>query len=101
MLVYCVEPTVVKSPQVYFTDCMSKYRQLLKCKYEILDLISIDENSVSDYINLTLVKIDEQGKTTTTKNKRGDIISLSEALNVEGEEKKVILIKGDPGKFNG
>ena len=100
LLVYYVELTVDNSPQLHFNDSMSKYRQLLKCKYELLDLVSIDENfscSATDYFDLTLVKIDRQGRTTSTENRRGDIITLSEALDVEEEKKKIILIKGDPG----
>ena len=79
---------------------MSKYCQYLKGRYRSLELISIDEQldcSSSKYVSLTLVKIDRQGRTTSTENRRGDSITLSEALDVEGEIKKVILIKGDPG----
>ena len=79
---------------------MSKYCQYLKSRYRSLELICIDEQldcSSSKYVSLTLVKIDRQGRTTSTENRRGDSVTLSEALDVEGEIKKVIVIKGDPG----
>ena len=79
---------------------MSKYRQFLKYKYEVLDLISIDENlncSASHYINLTVAKVNGQGETTFYDYKTGNLSTLSEVLDVEGERKKVILFKGDPG----
>ena len=79
---------------------MSKYCQYLKARYRSLGLICIDEQldcSSSKYVGLTLVKIDRQGRTTSTENRRGDSVTLSEALDVEGEIKKVIVIKGDPG----
>jgi len=44
-----------------------------------------------------LIRIDDQGKTITSKNKRSDIVTLLEALDIEGVKKKVVLIKGDPG----
>jgi len=43
------------------------------------------------------VKIDRQRRTTSIENRRGDNVTLSEALDVKEEIKKVILIKGDPG----
>ena len=79
---------------------MSRYQRFLQSKYRSLELISIDEQldcSSSKYVSLTLVKIDRQGRTTSTENRRGDSVTLSEALDVEGEIKKVILIKGGPG----
>jgi len=79
---------------------MRRYREYLECKYESLELTSIDEKlncSALEYINLTLVKVDEQGRHLSEEDKRSDTVTLSEALDVEGEKKKVILIKGDPG----
>ena len=79
---------------------MSTYRKFLQSKYKSLELVSIDEQldcSSSKYVSLTLVKIDRQGRTTSTENRRGDSVTLSEAIDVKGEHKKVILIKGDPG----
>ena len=79
---------------------MSTYRKFLQSKYKSLELISIDEQldcSSSKYVSLTLVKIDGQGRATSTENRRGDNVTLSEALDVEEEIKKVVLIKGDPG----
>ncbi|XP_065917658.1 protein NLRC3-like [Dysidea avara] len=88
------------SHQSHLSHHMRKYCQYLKGRYRSLELICIDEQldcSSSKYVSLTLVKIDRQGRTTSTENRRGDSITLSEALGVEGEIKKVILIKGDPG----
>ena len=70
---------------------MSKYQQFLKTKYQSLELISIDEQldcSSSKYITLTLSKVDCRGRTSSTENRRGDSVTLSEALDVEGEQKK-------------
>jgi len=89
-----------KINQSQLSDHMSTYRKFLQSKYKSLELISIDEQldcSSSKYVSLTLVKIDRQGRPTSTENRRGDSVTLSAALNVEGEVKKVILIKGDPG----
>ena len=88
----------VNRPQL--SHHMSTYRKFLQNKYKSLELVSIDEQldcSSSKYVSLTLVKIDRQGRTTSTENRRGDNVTLSEALDVEGEIKKVILIKGGPG----
>ena len=96
---YCLGTTVTRCPQAYFTECMSKYRQFLQCKYEALDMVSIDEYlncSASCYINLTIVKIDRQGN-AHEDYKTGNLSALSEALDVKGEKKKVVLFKGDPG----
>ena len=85
--------------QLQLSDHMTKYRKFLQSKYRSLELISIDEQlncSSSKYVDLTLQKIDTQGR-TTYKNRKGDIVALSEALDVEGEIKKVIVIKGGPG----
>ena len=84
---------------------MRRYREYLECKYESLELTSIDEKlscSALEYINLTLVKVDKQKRNLSEEDllqekKRGYTVTLSEALDVEGEKKKVILIKGDPG----
>ncbi|XP_065918383.1 protein NLRC5-like isoform X2 [Dysidea avara] len=92
--------STVKSCQPSLSHHMRRYREYLEYKYESLELTSIDEKlncSALEYINLTLVKIDEQERNLSEEDKRGDTVTLSEALNVEGEKKKVILIKGDPG----
>ena len=94
--VLCIGVGKINQPQL--SHHMSTYRKFLQSKYKSLKLISIDEQldcSSSKYVSLTLVKIDRQGRTTSTENRRGDSVTLSEALDV-GEE-KVILIKGDPG----
>ena len=101
-MVLCTGVITGTSSQSHLSDHMRKYGQYLKDRYRSLELISIDEQffldcSSSKYITLSLVKIDKQGRTTTTENRRGDSVTLSEALDVEGEIKKVILIKGDPG----
>ena len=99
-IVVCVGVITGISSQSHLSHHMSKYCQYLKGRYRSLELISIDEQldcSSSKYVSLTLVKIDRQGRTTSTENRRGDSVTLSEALDVEGETKKVILIKGDPG----
>ena len=97
--IYCICIGVDKINQPQLSHHMSTYRKFLQSKYKSLELISIDEQldcSSSKYVSLTLVKIDRQGRTTSTENRRGDSVTLSEALDVE-EEGKVILIKGDPG----
>jgi len=83
---------------------MRKYQQFLKSKYESLELISIDEQldcSSSKYITLTLEKMDRQGKVISAvdKDKKGDDVTLSEALDIGGDRKGVtiIVIKGGPG----
>ena len=102
-VLYCIcvgIDTQHKTNQPQLSHHMSTYRKFLQSKYKSLELVSIDEQldcSSSKYVSLTLVKIDKQGRTTSTPNRKGDIITLSEALDVEGEIKKVILIKGDPG----
>ena len=89
---------ITNQPQL--SHHMSTYRKFLHSKYKSLELISIDEQldcSSSKYVSLTLVKIERQRRTTSTQNRKGDSITLSDALDVEGEIKKVILIKGSPG----
>ncbi|XP_065918271.1 NACHT, LRR and PYD domains-containing protein 3-like [Dysidea avara] len=90
--------SVTEPCQSPLSSHMCKYRQHLcrmyaKLKltsmYEILDCCS------SKYIDLTIKKVNKQNE---TENKKGsDIVSVSEMLNFEGGENKVILIKGDPG----
>ena len=87
--------------QVRISYHMRKYHQYLKRKYQLLELISVDEMldcSSSQYVSLTLLKVEGQGRTTLTEDRSGDNITLSEALNLEGVKKrKIILIEGDPG----
>ena len=99
-IVFCVGVIAGISFQSHLSHHMRKYCQYLKSRYRSLELISIDEQldcSSSKYVSLSLMKIDRQGRTISTENRRGDSVTLSEALDVEGEIKKVILIKGDPG----
>jgi len=96
---YFVGIAIAKPCQAMLSDYMSKYQEFLKCKYDNLEPISIDKTldcSSSQYIDLTLKKL-ERGNVKSAEKRKGDIITLSEALNVESEKKKVILIKGDPG----
>ena len=79
-----------------------KYQQYLKCKYESLELFSVGENLsfvTSQYIQLSLIKINGQRRTTLnfSDSRRGDCITLSQALTANDEKNKVILIMGDPG----
>ena len=98
---FIVGISAAKSSQPSLSHHMEKYREYFECKYESLELTSIDEKlncSALEYINLTLVKADEQERTSSEEDQRlSGIVTLSEALDVEGEKKKVILINGDPG----
>jgi len=90
--------------QSHLSPHMIKYQQFLKNKYESLELISIDEQldcSSSKYITLTLEKMDRQGRVISAvdMDKKGDDVTLSEALDIGGDRKGVtiIVIKGGPG----
>ena len=99
MHIFCIG-IALATFKYHMSNQMNKYHQYLKCKYELLELVSIDEQLdclSSKYITLTLLKVDEKGKTTSTECRKGDSVTLSEALNVQREKRKVILIKGDPG----
>ena len=77
---------------------MNNYQQYLKSKYKVLKLTAPDEMldcASSEYIDLTLIKNKQQKRIRETGG--GDSVTLSEALNVQGQEKKVILIEGGPG----
>ena len=74
---------------------MSNYQQYLKSKYKVLELTSPDEMldcASTEYIDLTLIKNNRIGQV-----QNGDCISLSEALDVQGQKRKIILILGGPG----
>ena len=76
-------------PIQQLTHEMNSYQQYLKYKYKALELISPDEMldcSSTEYIDLTLI-------TSTT----GTQESISEILNVQHNEKNIVLIEGAPG----
>ena len=96
---------------------MKYYQEYLKCKYESLEITSPDEMLdcySPQYIDLILIK-DNQRK--PIRHRRGDMsrlehknarvginqdndseyVTLSEALDVGGKKKKIVLIEGGPG----
>ena len=79
---------------------MSNYQQYLKSKYKVLELISPDEMldcSSTEYVDLTLIKNRQRQRIRQVQDGDSDGVTLSEALDVEDEEKKIILIEGGPG----
>ena len=77
---------------------MSNYQQHLKSKYEVLELSSPDEMldcASTEYVDLTLITNNQRNRIKQVQDGKG--VSLSEALNVRGQKKKIILIKGGPG----
>ena len=77
---------------------MSNYQQHLKSKYEVLELSSPDEMldcASTEYIDLTLITNNQRNRIKQVQDGKG--VSLSAALNVQGQKKKIILIKGGPG----
>ena len=96
---------------------MSRYRQLLHYNYKLLSLCSPEELlecKSSRYVNLLLAKVDNRTKRVREKLVSGQLhnfimksipssspdirpLTLANALNVKGEENKVILIEGGPG----
>ena len=79
---------------------MSSYQQYLKSKYKVLELTSPDEMldcSSTEYVDLTLIKNKQRQRIRQVQDGDGDSVTLSEALDVEREDKKVILIEGGPG----
>ena len=91
---------MAKPCQMMLSHYMLQYREYLKCKYINLKPTSIDKTldcTSSQYIDLMLTKIDVKGNIKSTEERKGDIVALSEALDVEGEKNKAILIKGEPG----
>ena len=82
------------------THHMISYQQYLKSKYKLLELTSPDEMldcSSTEYVDLTLIKNRQRQRIRQVQDGDGDGVTLSEALDVEGEDKKVILIEGGPG----
>jgi len=84
---FIVGISAAKSSQPSLSHHMEKYREYFECKYESLELTSIDEKlnySVLEYINLTLIKADEQERTSSEEDQRlSGIVTLSEAFDVE------------------
>ena len=86
---------------------MKYYRDFLKHKYDALEMASPDEMLdcySPDYIDLILIKghirkpIRKSSKNAKVNMDSGsEYVTISEALNVEGEKKKIVLIKGGPG----
>ena len=79
---------------------MGNYQQYLKSKYKVLELTSPDEMldcSSAEYVDLTLIKNRQRQRIRQVQDGDGDGVTLSEALDVEGEEKRIILIEGGPG----
>ena len=81
---------------------MKKYQEHLKSLYKSLELISplemLDCFS-TQYINLTMCKGEEDDYPNFMfqRNERCDSVTLVEALDVDGQERKVVLILGGPG----
>ena len=81
---------------------MKEYQEFLKEKYDSLEFSSpremLDCYSM-EYINLTLTrkKEDDDSHFMFRENMNNNNVPLTEALNVEGYKKKVILILGGPG----
>ena len=88
---------------------MKHYQDYLKYKYDTLELASPDEMLECyspQYIDLTLIKnykrkpIRQNGQNKRVGVKQDsdlEYVSLSEALDVEKEKKKIVLIEGGPG----
>ena len=98
--------TFLLEVETHLNARIRNYQQFLKNKYESLELISIDEQldcSSSKYISLTLEKMDRQGRVilAVDRDKKGDDVTLSEALDIGGDRKGVtiIVIKGGPGMY--
>ena len=82
----------------HLTHQMSSYQQYLKSKYKVLELTSPDEMldcASTEYIDLALIKNNQRKRIKRVQD--GEGISLSEALNVQEQKKKIILIEGGPG----
>ena len=81
---------------------MKKYQEHLKSLYKSLELISplemLDCFS-TQYINLTMCRREEDNYPNFMfqRNERCDGVTLVEALDVDGQERKVVLILGGPG----
>ena len=99
--------TAAKSQLSYLTPNMKYYQDYLKYRYEAMELTSPDEMLdcfSPQYIDLTLIK-NNKNRTIKLQSKQNvvkqgsdlDYVTLSEALDVEGEKKKIILIEGSPG----
>jgi len=79
---------------------MKNYQEYLKYKYESLELISpleMLDNFSTQYVDLTLVKDNQQWKIKQEQDRKCDTVNLAEALDVHDSKKKIILIEGAPG----
>ena len=87
---------------------MRNYQEYLKHTYRLLELTSPDEMldcCSPQYIDLILIKNNKRKPIVRQTNRKVrvkqddemEFVTLSEALDVENQEKKVVLIEGDPG----
>ena len=94
-----------KQQQSCLSSHMKLYQEYLKHKYYTLEMTTPDEMLdcySPDYIDLVLVKGYKrkpirQRSQYAKDNCTSEYVTVSEALNVEGEKKKIVLIKGGPG----
>ena len=94
-----------KQQQSCLSSHMKLYQEYLKHKYYTLEMTSPDEMLdcySPDYIDLVLVKgykrkPIKQRSQYAKFNCTSEYVTISEALNVEGEKKKIVLIEGGPG----
>ena len=101
--------TLVKCQPTHLTPSMNYYQDYLKYKYDSLELVSPDEMLdcfSSQYIDLILIKDNKSkpirgtrsiadGKNVGVEVKQdgdSEYVTLSEALDVEKEKKKIITI---------
>ena len=89
--------TFLLKVETHLSTHIRNYQKFLKSKYESLELISIDEQldcSLSKYITLTLEKMDRQGRMilAADRDKKGDNVTLSEALDIGGDRKGITII---------
>lgn len=79
---------------------LRSYQQYLRCKYESLELSSVVESlhfTASQYVKLTLIKVDGPKGAVSLVDRKGDRVTLLQAIDVKYDKNKVVLIVGDPG----
>ena len=94
-----------KQQQSRLSPHMKYYQNYLKHKYDALEMTSRGEMLdcySPEYIDLILVKGNErkpirQSSKNAKLHSRSEYVTISEALNVEGKKRKVVLIQGGPG----
>ena len=98
--------TVVNHQHSHLTNNMRTYQEYLKHRYRLLELASPDEMldcSSPQYIDLILIKNNKRKPIVRQTKRKGRVeqddemeyVTLSEALDVENQKKKVVLIEGD------